>query len=945
MDAQYILDGAGSESDYAYEENGYYYRYKTRTRGLYKNGVCINDRDTGSLEQVGSSAIGAVRVHLYNDKRKASSIESQKLMYRLAGTNIGMTVFLHGIEVELFAYDIRFDGNGATGGEMPDCTCIYGRSYCLPDNQFRKDYYEFDGWCTTADGSGDRYKNAEEIRNLTSKEKMVTLYAQWKKTGVYNISLDHQDATMPGTANYYEWYGVDNYTTNACVTKIEKIKTPEKTGYTFGGYYTTPNAGGIQYIRQDGTITATATTFSDTTTLYAYWMPTISKVTLDNQGADVAGTREFYQKYAYGNYTTISCVEAINKITNPTKSHYVFQGYFTKTNGEGERIIDANGSIISSYTLFASDTILYAYWKPMTYTITLDNQNPTTYGDTLFYQKYGEGFSKGYKEIGESKGSTITEFHYTGSEQVFVAPFNGKYFLQAYGAQSGGHAMGNGSEMFGVGGESSGTIYLNEGEILRVYVGGQGIGFTGGYNGGGNGGAVWAASNDIFVVTGGGGATDFRKGGSQLEHRIMVAGGGGGVLHPQNTPYPAAYTMGGSSRGGYGAFSAIAISLDVAKQGSGMAFPKFELFQQMDQTAEKLSSNYQDVPTILEAGYSDTKYQVTAYLKGSLGNGVIGGGGGYIGGGYMQFYSNSGLVVGNVSAGSSAGSSYVKGVENGQMALKPQHTGNGRASITYEDFDYTVIEKETTSVVIPQREGYSFGGYYTGKNGIGECHVDSAGNIISSPDTFTSNITLYAYWLEKGSGTYKIVFDGNGANSGIMNNLTCNYNTSYRLPKNAFTRTNDYGESTFLGWNTSPDTKDVLYRDEAVIINPTVGDGAVLRLYAIWEDCQWINITPEIIRPEGTLRFISEKYYGESYETGGLADNSIWKTNPEYIGAIERAFENGKNNTPILSCYFKYEDILRMKEFVHENGVGNSVYENALALFYEAFIKSSVISK
>ena len=99
-----------------------------------------------------------------------------------------------------------------------------------------------------------------------------------------------------------------------------------------------------------------------------------------------------------------------------------------------------------------------------------------------------------------------------------------------------------------------------------------------------------------------------------------------------------------------------------------------------------------------------------------------------------------------------------------------------------------------------------------------------------------------------------------------------------------------------------------------------------------------IDTTAVEIKPIGTTRFINEKYYKESYENGGLEENSIWKTNADYKKTIEEAFENSRNETPLWTFEFSYEEILEMKEYVQQNGIGNYQRENALQEFYDKFI-------
>lgn len=72
---------------------------------------------------------------------------------------------------------------------------------------------------------------------------------------------------------------------------------------------------------------------------------------------------------------------------------------------------------------------------------------------------------------------TEFDFNYTGDYQTFVVPKTGVYKLETWGAQGGHRGSNNG----GKGGYTSGTIYLTRGDILYVYVGGNGT-INKGYN-------------------------------------------------------------------------------------------------------------------------------------------------------------------------------------------------------------------------------------------------------------------------------------------------------------------------------------------------------------------------------------------------------------------------------------------------------------------------------
>lgn len=192
------------------------------------------------------------------------------------------------------------------------------------------------------------------------------------------------------------------------------------------------------------------------------------------------------------------------------------------------------------------------------------------------------------------------EFVYDCTEnvQTFVAPRDGSYKVELWGAQGGGGAYNSAvTRAGGNGAYTSGVISLNKGEELYIYVGGKGIDGTstsaGGYNGGGNGGIDSSDGDDSGG--GGGGSTDIRYNGTSINDRIMVAAGGGGAAR-----YGTGYVAG-------------ALTLNNVTQTSGNAF-----------------------------------YQGAAGTNNS--NGMGGGGGGYYGG---KTRSNG--------YGSYGGSSYISG--------------------------------------------------------------------------------------------------------------------------------------------------------------------------------------------------------------------------------------------------------------------------------------------
>ena len=145
-------------------------------------------------------------------------------------------------------------------------------------------------------------------------------------------------------------------------------------------------------------------------------------------------------------------------------------------------------------------------------------------------------------------------------------------------------------------------------------------------------------------------------------------------------------------------------------------------------------------------------------------------------------------------------------------------------------------------------------------------------------------------------------------------------NTSFTIP--------DYQENEFTN----------LTHDASVSENLTVTD-SIGSTYQKQITIYIVDTTPEKVKPKGVTRFINEKYFNAPYENGGLEDNSIWKTNSDYRAVLQSAFDHLKNDTSEQVYTFTQEQITEMKEYVKENGIGNSKSPDALQKFYEQFMR------
>lgn len=71
----------------------------------------------------------------------------------------------------------------------------------------------------------------------------------------------------------------------------------------------------------------------------------------------------------------------------------------------------------------------------------------------------------------------------------------------------------------------------------------------------------------------------------------------------------------------------------------------------------------------------------------------------------------------------------------------------------------TQMTTSSNEITVPEKDGYTFQGYYTQTDGAGTQYIDENGNITSSANSsnFTSNDTLYAYYIENSKALYDVL--------------------------------------------------------------------------------------------------------------------------------------------------------------------------------------------
>lgn len=230
----------------------------------------------------------------------------------------------------------------ATGGDLP-ADRIYGDDQCrtlvtgfstrLP----QRAGYSFSGYRANADGSGTLYVNSNgQVQDALKQPSTAfsadfTIYAAWTLNS-YIIKLVKQGGTN-GTNRLFNKLNTAEVYTNVALTlaysSSKPISTPERTGYSFDGYWRKANKQGNQYIDDEGkpypgNSGPIFAQLSKDISLYAGWTANNYVLTFDPNGGTIPGqqTDEVSVQVTYG--TAIGNVFP----SNPRRDGFMFDGWY-----------------------------------------------------------------------------------------------------------------------------------------------------------------------------------------------------------------------------------------------------------------------------------------------------------------------------------------------------------------------------------------------------------------------------------------------------------------------------------------------------------------------------------------------------------------------------------------------------------------------------------------
>ena len=194
---------------------------------------------------------------------------------------------------EIITYNITYELNGGTISESYATTYTVEDSITLPTPT--KDGYEFYGWYTSQDFDYDT--KISKINSGSTGD--LTLYAEWGLNRHY-INYELNGGTIDG--EYERYFTVDSSDIS--------LPTPTRTGYNFGGWYTTStfDAGtGISFI---------PTGTSADVNVYANWKIVTYNITYELNGGTISES-----------YATTYTIEDSITLPTPTRDGYDFIGW------------------------------------------------------------------------------------------------------------------------------------------------------------------------------------------------------------------------------------------------------------------------------------------------------------------------------------------------------------------------------------------------------------------------------------------------------------------------------------------------------------------------------------------------------------------------------------------------------------------------------------------
>ncbi len=240
-------------------------------------------------------------------------------------------------------YTVKYNSNNGSGS-MSSVGHTYDVEKALTDNVFTRTGYRFAGWATSASGSVI-YADEATVKNLTSTDgATVTLYAKWSaNTYTVKYNSNNGSGSMSSVGHTYD------------VEKALSANVFTRTGYTFAGW--SESTGGTATYTDKQSVKNLTSTHGATVNLYAVWTAHTYTINYNSNGG--SGTM------SSGIHTYD--VEKTLTANSFTRTGYTFAGWATSSTGTA---VYSDEASVKNLTATDGATIkLYAKWTAHTCTV------------------------------------------------------------------------------------------------------------------------------------------------------------------------------------------------------------------------------------------------------------------------------------------------------------------------------------------------------------------------------------------------------------------------------------------------------------------------------------------------------------------------------------------------------------------------------------------------
>ena len=293
------------------------------------------------LKAVSVSMTSAANVNytidIYTDMTKSNDPTSG--VHQTDATTQGQTAYAGVYTIELEnAVKLKPGSTYAVVVSVDKCALDYeqGSSLCSADDSSKYVWY-----APVSLGNGKTlyaYNQGKNFAAYTWGNLCVKAFTSNVKEEIesYTVSFDANGGSVKSTSKTV--FQGDTY---------GSMPIPERTGYTFAGWYTAAEGG-------EQVTDSTQVNLSENQTLYAHWTLNKYTITFDANGGQVDQTGK-----------VVSYSETYGVLPTPTRIGYSFAGWYTNATGGYQVKADSQVS-------FANDQTLYAHWTANSYTVTFN---------------------------------------------------------------------------------------------------------------------------------------------------------------------------------------------------------------------------------------------------------------------------------------------------------------------------------------------------------------------------------------------------------------------------------------------------------------------------------------------------------------------------------------------------------------------------------------------